>query len=155
MEINKTASEIMIRDVYLAQDTANVGDVLKLFAKYNISGVPIVNKKQEVVGYISDGDIMKFIAKQDPRVIDMVSFVTVWYDNQSLHKKLDDLMELPIMELATRKVISVEPDYNLDDVARILGNKKIKKVPVVENGKLIGIISRGDIIRYIVQEYFQ
>ena len=42
----------------------------------------------QVVGFISDGDIMKFIAKQNPRIIDMTSFITVWYDTESFEKKL-------------------------------------------------------------------
>ena len=80
----------------------------------------------------------------------MTSFITVWYDTESFDKKLDDLMDLNVMELATTKVISVDADFEIDEVAKVLGKKKIKKVPVLENGILVGIISRTDIIRYIV-----
>ena len=112
--------------------------------------MPIINDEIRVVGFISDGDIMKFIAKQDPRIIDMTSFITVWYDTESFDKKLDDLMDLNVMELATTKVISVDADFEIDEVAKVLGKKKIKKVPVLENGILVGIVSRTNIIRYIV-----
>ena len=54
------------------------------------------------------------------------------------------------MELATTKVISVDADFEIDEVAKVLGKKKIKKVPVLENGILVGIVSRTNIIRYIV-----
>ena len=74
--------------------------MLQALVDRKTSGVPIINAKQQVVGFISDGDIMKFIAKQNPRIIDMTSFITVWYDTESFEKKLHDLMELNVMELA-------------------------------------------------------
>ena len=90
-EMNKKISEIMKTDVYTVSDEANIKEVLQVLVECKTSGLPIVNAKQQVVGFISDGDIMKFIAKQNPRIIDMTSFITVWYDTESFEKKLHDL----------------------------------------------------------------
>lgn len=154
-EMNKKINEIMKKDVYTVTDEATIKDVLQVLVESKTSGLPIVNDKQQVVGFISDGDIMKFIAKQNPRIIDMTSFITVWYDTESFEKKLHDLMELNVMELATTKLVSVEIDYDLDEAAKVLGEKKIKKVPVLEDGKLAGVISRSDILRYILGTYLE
>ena len=154
-EMNKKISEIMKTDVYTESDEANIKEVLQVLVECKTSGLPIVNAKQQVVGFISDGDIMKFIAKQNPRIIDMTSFITVWYDTESFEKKLHDLMELSVMELATTKLVSVDTDYDIDEVAKVLGEKKIKKVPVLEDGKLAGVISRSDILRYILGIYLE
>ena len=154
-ELNKKVKEIMKTDVYSASDEATIKDVVQILVDSKTSGVPIVNQKQQVVGFISDGDIMKFIAKQNPRIIDMTSFITVWYDTESFEKKLHDLMELNVMELATTKLISVDTDYDIDEVAKVLGEKKIKKVPVLEDGKLAGVISRSDILRYVLGTYLE
>lgn len=154
-EMNKKISEIMKKDVYTVTDEATIQDVLQVLVDSKTSGLPIVNEKQQVVGFISDGDIMKFIAKQNPRIIDMTSFITVWYDTESFEKKLHDLMDLNVMELATTKLVAVEIDYDLDEVAKVLGEKKIKKVPVLEDGKLAGVISRSDILRYILGTYLE
>lgn len=151
--MNKKVSEIMKRDVYTVSDEANIGDVIRVLVHSKASGVPIVNNQNKVVGFISDGDIMKFIAKQNPRIIDMTSFITVWYDTESFEKKLDDLVDLNVMELATTKLVSVDADYDIDEVAKVLGEKKIKKVPVLENGALVGVITRSDILRYILGSY--
>ena len=145
-------SEIMMKDVYSVHLTATIGEVLTLMVDHKVSGVPIVDNNNAVVGFISDGDIMKFIAKQDPRIIDMTSFITVWYDTETFEKKLQDLRNLNVMELAQTKVISVEEDFEIDEVAKILGKKKIKKVPVLKNGLLVGVASRSDIIRYIASQ---
>ena len=154
-EMNKKVNEIMKTDVYTVSDEATIKDVLQALVDRKTSGVPIINAKQQVVGFISDGDIMKFIAKQNPRIIDMTSFITVWYDTESFEKKLHDLMELNVMELATTRLVSVETDYDIDEVAKVLGEKKIKKGPVLEDGKLAGIISRSDILRYILGTYLE
>ena len=154
-EMNKKISEIMKTDVYTVSDEATIKEVLQMLVESKTSGLPIVNAKNQVVGFISDGDIMKFIAKQNSRIIDMTSFITVWYDTESFEKKLHDLMELSVMELATTKLISVDTDYDIDEVAKVLGEKKIKKVPVLEDGKLAGVISRSDILRYILGVYLE
>ena len=126
--MNKKISEIMKKDVYTVSDEATIKEVLQVLVDSKTSGLPIVNSKKQVVGFISDGDIMKFIAKQNPRIIDMTSFITVWYDTESFEKKLHDLMDLSVMELATTKLVSVDTDYDIDEVAKVLGEKKIKKV---------------------------
>ena len=154
-EMNKKISEIMKKDVYTVSDEATIKEVLQVLVDSKTSGLPIVNAKQQVVGFISDGDIMKFIAKQNPRIIDMTSFITVWYDTESFEKKLHDLMDLSVMELATTKLVSVDTDYDIDEVAKVLGEKKIKKVPVLEDGKLAGVVSRSDILRYILGSYLE
>jgi CBS domain-containing protein len=60
------------------------------------------------------------------------------------------------MELATTRIVSIETDYDVDEAAKVLGEKKIKKVPVVdENGKLVGVISRSEILRYVLGTYLE
>ena len=92
--MSEVISNIMESDVYYAHDEDDIATVLRTLVDKKISGLPIVNKDMEVVGFISDGDIMKFIAKQDPRIIDMTSFITVWYDSESFDQKLDDLLRM-------------------------------------------------------------
>ncbi|MEW8988133.1 MAG: CBS domain-containing protein, partial [Bacillus sp. (in: firmicutes)] len=58
------------------------------------------------------------------------------------------LLGLNVMEIAKRKSVTVDWNENIEDIAALLGNRQIKKVPVVRNGVLVGIISRGDIIRH-------
>lgn len=149
------ANEIMIDQVITVGEHDTVQTVLRAFVKYRISGVPIVNKKNEPVGFISDGDIMKYIGYRDPIILlsDFDFYTGTWLEAQSFEDKIKDLNNLNVMTIATKRVIAVQYNEDLDKVAKILGNKKIKKVVVVNDKKLVGIISRGDIIRFVVKNY--
>ena len=68
---------------------------------------------------------------------------------------MEDLLKINVMELATTKIISASPEEHVDEVARTLGKKKIKKLPVIEDGKLVGVISRHNIIRYIISYHLK
>ena len=135
--MNAKVREIMKTDVYTVTDEANIGEVIRILVDNQINGVPIVDGKEKVVGFISDGDIMKFVAKQNPRIIDMTSFITVWYDTESFEKKMDDLMDLNVMELATTKLVSVEADYDIDEALAM--RKDIQKMEVDVLAAMTGI----------------
>lgn len=151
--MSNLVKDMMARDVYVAHESNNVSEVLKLMADYSIGGVPVINDDKEVVGFISDGDIMKFISRQDPRIIDMTSFVSVWYDIETFDDKLFDLLQINVMELAARRVVTAEPDEVIEDAARVLARKKLKKLPVVKDGVIVGVLSRKMIVKYIVNEF--
>jgi CBS domain-containing protein len=151
----KKASEVMITEVITVDESANVKEVLKHFITNRISGLPVINKQNEVVGFISDGDILMNIGRHRSMTIDImaIGFTGIWFDQEDLDDKMVALLALNVMEIATLKVISVNNNTEIGDIAEILGQKKIKKVPVVQNGKLTGIISRGDLLRFIGAKY--
>lgn len=143
------AHEIMISEVYRVKANETVRSVIEKFIKYRISGVPVVNDKNVIVGYVSDGDIMRYIGKHEDVVVDTVwnSFVIVG-DNEEFADRVNNLLALNVLEIAKRKVIKVSWDTEIEQIAAILGKKQIKKLPVERDGVLVGIISRGDVIRH-------
>lgn len=151
------AYEIMVDQVISVNKDDSVKTVLKTFVEHRISGVPVVNAKNEPVGFISDGDIMNNIGYRDPKTFffDAINYSASWVDTETFEEKIGNLMDRNVMDIATKKVIFVDSKEDVDQVAKILGNKKIKKVPVVSEGKLVGIISRGDIVRFVVRNYLE
>lgn len=150
-----TISQIMEHDAYYCHKTATVGDVLKILAEKKVSGVPVVDEQMKVVGFISDGDIMDFVSRKRTYMMDFHGMVTVGYGNDNFDSKLKDMLRLNVMELATTRVISVEADDDIVRVADILARKRIKKVPVIEDDKLVGVVSRSTIVRYMMQQMMQ
>jgi CBS domain-containing protein len=143
------AHEVMIKHVYKVKETDTVKAVIEKFIEHRISGLPVVNDRNEIVAYVSDGDIMRFIGKHEDRVIDSFYYVFVMKgDDDEFEERMQKLLNLPVMEIAKKKVITVQWDEDIEVIAAILGKKQIKKLPVERNGVLAGIISRGDVIRH-------
>ena len=94
----------------------------RLLSQHRISGLPVVNDEQVVIGVVSEYDI---ISKQGQTV--------------------DEIM--------TRGVISVTPDTNLDEVSHLLVHERIKRLPVLDQGKLVGIVSRADLVREVAMRW--
>ncbi|GFN33468.1 CBS domain-containing protein [Paenibacillus xylaniclasticus] len=143
------AMDIMNEHVYKVKENDTVRSVIEKFIDYNISGLPIVNDRNEIVGYISDGDIMRYIGKKSDRVVGNFYYIAVISDPEMLEDKVKHILDLNVLVIAKRKVITADWDEELDQVAAILGKKQIKKLPIVRNGVLVGIISRGDVIRNV------
>jgi len=143
------AHEIMKTKVIKVKETDSVLSVIEKFIEHGISGVPVVNDTDNIVAYISDGDIMRFIGKHKNYVIDMFSFVSVIEgDDVNFEERAKKILDLNVLEIANKKVIKVTWDEHIENIAAILGEKKIKKLPVERSGVLVGIISRGDVIRH-------
>lgn len=143
--------EFLIADVmnprpgYIGEH-ATVRDAIKIMRKRNTSGVPIVDADMHVIGFISDGDILKYLSNQGGQYFtDGTNFYSM-VDQDDFWKRLGSLLELDAMKLATKQVISIEGDENVEKAFKMLSEKRIKKVPVLYEGKLVGTLSRSNII---------
>ncbi|EFM08608.1 CBS domain containing membrane protein [Paenibacillus curdlanolyticus YK9] len=143
------AHEIMNSQVYKVKETDKVRSVIEKFIAHGISGVPVVNERNEIVGYVSDGDIMRYIGKHKDYVIDWFYYLAVVKgDNEEFEERAKHLLNLNVMTIAKKKIETAQWDDEVETIAATLGNKQIKKVPVVRKGVLVGIISRGNVIRH-------
>ncbi len=138
----------MNREPYFVRDTDTIREVAQILAANKTSGVPVVDARKRVVGFISDGDIMKYIGRSDAAVLDATLMLYRVPDNENFMQRITELIDLNVMRIATKGAISVESGSELDEACRLLAEKRIKKAPVVdEKGVLVGSLSRSDIIR--------
>jgi CBS domain-containing protein len=141
------AHEIMISQVYKVKEKDTVRSVIEKFIEHSISGLPVVNDRNEIVAYISDGDIMRYIGKNKDIVVDSFYFVNV-IKGDEFEERVKSILDLNVLKISKNKVIKVPWNEEVEKIAAILGKKQIKKLPVERNGVLIGVISRGDVIRH-------
>ncbi len=138
----------MNREPYFVRDTDTIREVAQILAANKTSGVPVVDARKRVVGFISDGDIMKYIGRSDAAVLDATLMLYRVPDNENFMQRITELIDLNVMRIATKGAISVESGSELDEACRLLAEKRIKKAPVVnDKGVLVGSLSRSDIIR--------
>lgn len=123
-----------------------VGQLCQLLVDNRASGLPIVSKTGNVVGFISDGDIMNYIGRAD-NILDSTYMVYQVPDLETFPQRVCDLIDMNVMKIATKHVVSLNADTSLEDACRLLSEKRIKIVPVVQDEKLVGSLSRADIVR--------
>ncbi|HYK72897.1 MAG TPA: CBS domain-containing protein [Pseudoneobacillus sp.] len=143
------ALEIMNTQVIKVKEQDTVQSVIEKFIEHRISGLPVVNDRNEIVGFISDGDILRYIGKHEDRVVDAFYYTFVINgDEDDFEERVRKLLDLNVLQIAKRKIFTVPWNEEMESIASILGKKQIKKLPVERNGILAGIISRGDVIRH-------
>ena len=135
--------EIMKTDVYAIDMEAELFDVLRLITEKGVSGVPVVNGDGKPVGFISDGDIIRFLASEHPLVVNPSSFIEIDFDS-----KLRALMKRKVKEIAKKRVITVDSDDSLSNICGVMVENHIKKAPVMSDGKMVGIINVSNITKY-------
>lgn len=146
------AKDLMTRDFAFAQEGSKMRDVIKLMAANDTSGLPVVDADGSLVGFISDGDVASYLGKNEMSFFDTTTNFYRFSDDEAMQQRLHDLMELSVDAIATKRVISVDVDAPVDDVCHVLAEKRIKKVPVVKDGRLVGTLSRRNIVRAVAAE---
>ena len=139
-------SSIMIEKPFTCTQDCTISDVVRMLAENEVSSMPVIDEHNQVVGFISDGDIMKYIGRNDG-ILDSTYMLYQVPDPQTFPQRISKLSDMNVMKIATKNVIAVKSDSSLEDACRLLSEKRIKKVPVVEEGELVGSLSRADVIR--------
>jgi CBS domain-containing protein len=117
------ASDIMTQKVCTIHPEASAQEAAQILSRNRISGLPVVNADDKIIGMVTEADIIS-----------------------KLHR--DGLL---VSDIMTNEVISVTEETPVGDIAMLLTERKIKRVPVVSGDKLVGIVSRGDIVNAVAE----
>lgn len=139
------ARDLMTTDVVTVKPDTPVADIARLLIERNISAAPVVDDGGRVLGMVSEGDLLvrPEIGTERPRAW-WLSLLTSSEDEARDYVKTHGRRAEHVM---TRDVVTVSEDASIGSIARLLEQKRIKRVPVVKDGKLVGIVSRADILR--------
>ncbi len=142
------AKEIMTKEVISVKSQDLVEDVIKILMDKNISGVPVVDDENHVIGIVTEGDLIYRSKKlKIPTFFSILDGYVFLESTKTIEKQLKKMVGYRVEDVMTVDVITVEEDQTVEDVATLMTKEKINRVPVVAAGKLVGIISRRDIIR--------
>jgi CBS domain-containing protein len=139
--------EIMTRDVITVGPETSIHGAARLMVDHAVSGLPVVDDSGALVGMLSEGDL---ILRQKPRARE--SWWRLFFaDGERLAREYQKAVGTTVAEVMTRPVISVSPDLPIESAAAVLDRHRIRRVPVVSEGRLLGILSRGDLIKGLSQ----
>lgn len=142
--------DIMREVLYTTHPEATVGEVIRELADAGIGWIPIVDDDMHLLGYITDGDIVRYVAPRKPVFFDYGSIVAIDVDEDTIEEKCKGLLEVPISKIVGKKKIYATVDQNIVDVADIMKKEHIRTVAVVDGGKVVGVVKESDIVRHIL-----
>ena len=139
--------EIMTKDVITVSPKTPIHEAAALMIDHGVSGLPVVDDAGSVVGIVSEGDL---ILREKPRER-MPWWKAFFGDAERLAREYQKAHGMTVGEVMTRSLIAVSPDLPIESVALILDQHRIRRVPVVADGQLLGIVSRGDLIKALAK----
>ena len=150
--MENTLSSMMKKDVYSVPESASVLDAVRCMVEHKSSGIPVISADGRAAGFISDGDVIRYMADVNADA-PVASMYPLWKNKELLDAKLAGLSQIPVMQLATEKVVSVKLTAGVAEVFTLLSDKRIKKVPVEDDtGKVVGVLSRSDVLRAMLAQ---
>ncbi len=140
------ATDVMTPSVITVDPDTSVQDLAKLLSERNISGAPVVDKTGGMVGIVSEGDLLHRTELGTERHAQRRSW---WLEHFASELARDYVKShgRTVKDIMTHDVATVSEDTDLADIATLLETKRIKRVPVMRDGKVVGIVSRANLVR--------
>jgi CBS domain-containing protein len=148
--------DVMSKNVITISPEDSISDAIEKMAKNNISGL-IVVEEEKVVGVISESDVLRVFKSEIPEISTSTSTaLSIFLILEKGIKAINEMKKigkLKVKNLMSKRVFYVKPEDTILEAARIMSKKDVRRLPVIdENGKLVGVISRTDILRALVKE---
>ena len=146
--------EIMTSDVITVRRDTPVNDIAELMSERDISGVPVVDESNHVVGIITELDmIVRNTRLELPAFIQILDLARIPLERPGHYRdRLRHMLGTQAADIMTENVVTVSPDAQVEDLAEVMVKRRLNPVPIVEHGVLVGIVSRADLIRMMARK---
>jgi CBS domain-containing protein len=147
------ASDIMVARVITINPNASVRSVANLLLNNHISGVPVVSEDGNLVGIVSEGDLMRRAEiGTERRRSWWLEFLS---SDEALAGEFVKANAREVAEVMTRNVVTANPETQVSDIASLMEKSNIKRVPIVRDGKVVGIVSRANLLQALASAPFE
>jgi CBS domain-containing protein len=138
------AQDVMVRDVLTVKPETNVTDAIKILSEHDVSALPVVDHSGRLVGILSEADLL-------PRVEDDEYRHRWWVEAlmpaSKLAREFDKAHGKKVSEVMSTRLLTASEDTPISHIAALLERHRIKRVPIVADDKLVGIVSRSNLIQ--------
>ena len=145
------ARDVMVSPVLTTTPSASVKEVAQFLLQNHISAVPVVDDSGKLVGIVSEGDLMRRadLGTERHRAWWLTALFTA---EETLAAEYVKQHSRKVADVMTKRLVTAGPDAALNEIAGLLERHSIKRVPIVENGALVGIVSRANLIQALAAD---
>lgn len=140
--------KLMTRDLTSVTEETSLKDAARILANHTLSGLPVVDNQYKLVGFISERDIIKsafpgMFGSRDEFIV---------HNFAQLYNQLSSIGEKLVRDFMTRDVQSVTEEMTAEEVAELMLNQNYKIIPVVRDNRLVGVINRAQLCRFLMEK---
>lgn len=139
------AADVMVSKVITVGPTTTIQEVASILLANRISAVPVVGEHGELIGIVSEGDLIRRIEVGTERHRSW--WLGLLASNRALATEYVMSNARKVADIMTRRVVTATPDTPLGDIATLLEKNSIKRVPIMNDGKIVGIVSRANLVQ--------
>lgn len=141
--------DVMARSVVTVDRETPLKDVAGLLVDRRISGVPVLDSDGTVVGVVSEADLL--VKEQGPDAIRHRRMARFFGDSSAARAQLAKLAAITAGEAMTEPAVTIESSRPISEAAALMTTRKLNRLPVVDDGRLVGIVTRADLVRAYVR----
>jgi CBS domain-containing protein len=152
--VQRPIKKIMTKDVIVANLDDSLKEIIKKLSKNDISGMPVIDEDNKLVGMICESDILDALESKSSKfqlIFPSSHALGMTFERSSepreLKETLNELGKMKAKSIMTKELLTASPENTISEVSILMANHDINRVPVVNKDKLVGIVTRGDIIR--------
>ena len=147
-----TAKDIMTKEVITVRKDASIEELSELLVKNKISGVPVTDEKGNLLGIVTEADIIvKDTDLHFPRYFKLLDAIIYLESLNKFRENLKKHLATKVEDIMTIRVRTIEPDTPTSEIAEIMLDKKINRLPVIDSrGGIAGIVTRADIVKSMI-----
>jgi len=146
-----TAKDIMTTDIVTVSPESDVSQAARLLLEKHINGIPVVDSSQQVVGILCQSDL---IAQQKkislPSLFTLLDGFISFSSTKNLDKEFKKIAAIKVSEAMTEDPVTVSPDTTIEEIATLMVNRGFHTIPVVQDGRLVGVIGKEDVLKTII-----
>lgn len=146
------AKDIMTRNVHTVSTDTEVEELARLFVETGVSAMPVLDAQGMLQGIVTETDLVEQNKPLHiPTVISIFDWVLYLESEKDFREQVQKMTARKVGEIATREVVTCTPETPVAEIAALMVDHKAHLIPVVEGGKVVGVVARLDIIRAMGQ----
>lgn len=147
----RTAQDIMTQEVITISPEADVTEAVKTLLEKGINGLPVVDDQGLVIGIICQSDLVRMQKSLPlPSLFTLFDGFLPLSSSALLETEIKRIAASKVGDAMTAKVVTIPPDMTIDQIAALMVDKKFHTLPVTDNGRLVGVVGKKDVIKTIV-----
>lgn len=145
--------DIMMKDPKTIRSMATIGEAVEIFAKEGIGSLIVIDEENHLTGFLSDGDIIDYVVRNVKKKNQQLNHIRSWYQIDCFQQYLKNVVNDPVYNCYTEHAYTVEANDTVREASRLIQRKHLKHVPVIDEGKVVGLLTRNLVIRGLFHDY--